>query len=237
MGKLVDMTGEKVGRLTVLARAEKKVHGRVGWLCKCVCGREVKVSGKDLRSRHTRSCGCLAVETRMAHCINSFKDLSGKNFGKLTAVRKTGERRNRCIVWYCVCECGGEKYATSSALLRGHVRSCGCLKCLNLEGKRFGRLTVLRKAGRTRNRAMKWECLCDCGETRIITMGALTNGLTKSCGCFFKEMTKSGKWTKNIAKAQLCSHSSLTIEDLPEDLIELQVMQININRQLKEMTL
>ncbi len=39
-----------------------------------------------------------------------------------------------------------------------------------------------------------WECLCDCGNTVIVSTGNLHNGHSKSCGCLKKEMlTEVGK--------------------------------------------
>ena len=37
MGKFIDLTGQKFGRLLVLERAENK-YGRTAWKCKCDCG-------------------------------------------------------------------------------------------------------------------------------------------------------------------------------------------------------
>ena len=56
----------------------------------------------------------------------AYKDLNGKTFGRLTAIRKTEQRTKGKIVWECVCECGNVHYAMSSRLLSGHTKSCGC---------------------------------------------------------------------------------------------------------------
>lgn len=53
-----DMVGFKVGRLTVLEYAGRK-GSRAVWRCKCECGKETVVTGKDLRTAQTMSCGCL----------------------------------------------------------------------------------------------------------------------------------------------------------------------------------
>ena len=159
-----------------------------------------------------------------------------------------GKTRHGRRLWHCICECGEDKDVTSSDLLGGHVRSCGCLlvesrrkgglsTTLKIEGKRFGKLIAIRKTGERQGGAIIWECLCDCGRTKNVRAGDLNIGAIKSCGCSYKEMTKSERWTKNTAKAGLCSRSNLRAEDIPNELIEMKVMQININRQLKEMTL
>lgn len=56
-----DLTGQIVGRLTVLERIGKK-----RWLCQCSCGKLVKVFGNNLTTKHTQSCGCLDFEKKRA---------------------------------------------------------------------------------------------------------------------------------------------------------------------------
>tara|TARA_R100001244_G_scaffold2541_4_gene3974 strand:+ start:1187 stop:1876 length:690 start_codon:yes stop_codon:yes gene_type:complete len=62
MGKILDMTGIRFSRLTVIARAPRGVDTRAYWSCRCDCGNTAIVSGKNLRSGITRSCGCLSAE-------------------------------------------------------------------------------------------------------------------------------------------------------------------------------
>lgn len=62
MGKLIDSTGCRYGRLTILRR-DGYISGRVSWLCLCDCGNEISVTSNSLRTGKTRSCGCLRQET------------------------------------------------------------------------------------------------------------------------------------------------------------------------------
>lgn len=59
----------------------------------------------------------------MAH----IKDLTGQKFGKLTAIKPVGRNKNGGCTWLCKCDCGKEKIASSSSLLKGGTKSCGCL--------------------------------------------------------------------------------------------------------------
>jgi hypothetical protein len=53
----------------------------------------------------------------------------------------------------------------------------------DIQGKQFGFLTVIRKAGlASKSGAMLWLCKCECGNYKKITASALQHGLTKSCG-------------------------------------------------------
>lgn len=57
MGKFIDLTGQRFGRLTVIERTANH-NGRTCWKCQCDCGNVKNVIGKDLRNGKTRSCGC-----------------------------------------------------------------------------------------------------------------------------------------------------------------------------------
>lgn len=57
----------------------------------------------------------------------------------------------------------------------------------DLEGKRIGRLTVIRCVGRNKWRDSVWECSCDCGNVTTVSGGHLKDGHTTSCGCFANE--------------------------------------------------
>lgn len=54
-------------------------------------------------------------------------DLTGKKFGRLTAVEFLGSL-SLSSVWLCLCECGGTKNVGSYLLRRGDTRSCGCMQ-------------------------------------------------------------------------------------------------------------
>lgn len=56
----IDLTGRQFGRLVVVGYVGTNSDGRACWNCKCECGCVVDVSGKDLRSGHSASCGCAA---------------------------------------------------------------------------------------------------------------------------------------------------------------------------------
>lgn len=56
MSKLIDRTGIKYGKLTVLKKI-KSDNKNTFWKCICECGRETIVSASHLQSGHTKSCG------------------------------------------------------------------------------------------------------------------------------------------------------------------------------------
>lgn len=61
MRKIIDLTGQRFGRLTVIKFAETKNH-TLYWKCKCDCGNIKIIAGNDLKSKKIKSCGCLRKE-------------------------------------------------------------------------------------------------------------------------------------------------------------------------------
>ena len=61
--ELIDLTGKKFGKLTVIRRDEDYVspsgNKTAKWYCKCDCGNYISVNGTSLREGYTRSCGCI----------------------------------------------------------------------------------------------------------------------------------------------------------------------------------
>lgn len=64
MGKVIDLTGKRFGKLTVIKKHNQDKWGGWNWLCRCDCGNETIVSGGHLRSLKTKSCGCSRKETK-----------------------------------------------------------------------------------------------------------------------------------------------------------------------------
>jgi hypothetical protein len=59
--RLVDLTGRRFGRLTVLGRVPGQ-PGRVSWLCACDCGGIAISLSNNLARGDSQSCGCLRSE-------------------------------------------------------------------------------------------------------------------------------------------------------------------------------
>lgn len=65
MGTLIDLTGKKFRRLTVIRRSiddKWRQSRQARWLCRCECGKEKIINGSSLREGYTKSCGCLNKE-------------------------------------------------------------------------------------------------------------------------------------------------------------------------------
>lgn len=73
-------------------------------------------------------------------------------------------------------------------------------KRLDLAGQKFGYLTVVKfeyvKNGRT-----YWDCVCKCGQEKILPGSSLMNSETRSCGCFRKECATIKSTTHGLSYA------------------------------------
>lgn len=66
-------------------------------------------------------------------------------------------------------------------------------KLINLAGMKFGRLSILERAGRAKNGNALWKCACECGHETTADGHNLRNGTTQSCGCLQKQRTSAAK--------------------------------------------
>lgn len=127
--KLVDLTGKRFTRWTVLERAGSDAHGNATWLCECDCGEQPDVVlGYNLTSGKSKSCGCLVADTARAHqrAVIASKALIGARFGRLT-VERIGFNGRRSVA-YARCACGARCAVLVYSLENGDTRSCGCLR-------------------------------------------------------------------------------------------------------------
>jgi len=193
--RLIDLTGQRFGRLVVLSRAENDRWNQTRWRVRCDCGNERLVSGKCLRQGRSTSCGCLRSEKLQAR----YENISGKRYGKLIAVSRVPfSAKKNSVCWNCICDCGNNTIVKYGNLRSGHTTSCGCAKSdagrllvKDLSGLRFGRLVVLQEEpGRTNQRNVRWRCKCDCGTLCVVASPHLLNGYTSSCGCYQKEQRR-----------------------------------------------
>lgn len=198
---LVDMTGERIGRWTVLYQAPSRpygdgTHATTMWHCRCDCGTEADVAAASLRNGDSQSCGCLKIEK-----LSKRYDLIGQRFGRWLVVGEAepiiiGKKQKRKQkMWLCQCDCGTVKPVSERSLLGGKTVSCGCYRKEqhkaaasheDLVGQQFGAWTVLKCLGRkhyNHGSALMYLCRCECGNEGVVNAGSLKLGDSQSCGC------------------------------------------------------
>lgn len=190
MAKLVDMTGQVIGKLTVLEKHEGHKNG-AHWLCQCECGNTRIVRGSELRAGHVTHCGqCEEKKTRLI-------DLTGQKFGRLLVLSRA-DSQTKDVKWTCQCDCGNITIVAGKHLKDGSTVSCGCRlqelkatfgqrcpgKMKDIAGQTFGYLTAIEATNkRGADESVIWKCKCKCGKEILVNGSNLRSGHTKSCGC------------------------------------------------------
>ncbi|MCZ1090876.1 AP2/ERF family transcription factor [Clostridioides difficile] len=113
--------GDKFENLTILDMEQR--NGRKYCLCKCKnCGNEKWIRADSLK--RIKACGCMKSNTQFKQ-----NDLTGKKFGRLTAIKSTNKKaKSGHYIWACKCDCGNKIEIIESSLTTGKTRSCGCLQ-------------------------------------------------------------------------------------------------------------
>lgn len=122
MNTLIDLTGQRFGKLVVREKLPPQGDGRTRWLCDCACGNSCTALSYALRKKLQTSCGC-----------GKIKDLAGTRFGHLVVLRRSNQYiyladRGRKYLWECRCDCGNTVYRLSEKLR--HDINCSCKTCM-----------------------------------------------------------------------------------------------------------
>lgn len=181
-----DLTGKKFGELTCLFVTDKTSCRDHYWVCRCDCGKLTSVASHNLKRGNTKRC---KFHNHRIHNNVDYNTYIGKKFNSLTCLEiKEKKQKKQYMLWQC--DCGKLKKINLYDVLRGHTKSCGCLRgsttpFKDLTGIKFGHLTVLSLEPKEKNKPLKWLCQCDCKNKtlKIIRGTDLKSGATKSCGC------------------------------------------------------
>ena len=186
--------------ITIIEKTKNKSSdGHYLWKCKCECGNIFESRISCILNGSTKSCGC----RKGGH----FVDLTGQNFGELTAIKlltkEECREQNKIIgkrYWLCKCSCGKEVIYDTTTLIGGKAYSCGCKRTRGLRKKeeeelekkkefflnnKFNLLTPIEYIPGTRKECGSWLCKCDCGGITKATSSQLVKNIKKSCGCLF----------------------------------------------------
>ena len=69
---------------------------------------------------------------------------------------------------------------------------------LELEGQRFGHLTVLKRLDERENRYIMWLCRCDCGNEIKVNTRRLVRGTVDNCGCILEKTARRGPVAEDL---------------------------------------
>lgn len=136
MGAKLKLTGQRFGFLTVLEETQERKRGLVVWKCQCDCGKIVKVTGTDLKTGNTKSCGCKKYDGLINYNLKNSEEAKipiGTKFGYLEVLKDLGIKEyyhtgHGRRYYSCLCtRCGKRVEYTQNALKSGDRVSCGCV--------------------------------------------------------------------------------------------------------------
>ena len=62
------------------------------------------------------------------HDMGKLNNLLGLRFGKLVVIARSENDKHKNARWLCQCDCGNTKVVVGSSLIKGHTKSCGCVR-------------------------------------------------------------------------------------------------------------
>lgn len=117
---LIDLTGKQFGRLFVIKRSDNDMNGRIKWLCKCNCGKEIITRGENLKEGLSLSCGCYhkeRVSKRPYEWIFKILKRSSRSMGRICELTYEDivefTKYNNCH--YCGCEIIWQEHQTKES--------------------------------------------------------------------------------------------------------------------------
>lgn len=189
VGSAEDLRNQTFGDLLVLYRINSKRQAT--WLCKCLlCDNYCTATSSNLKRGRCYNCGC-----KKKSVSSTFDDLTGKQFGRLTVVRRADDyispMGQHLTAWWCSCSCSNPKliYVIGNNLKKGLTLSCGCyhkdIIGPDLTGQILGNIKVIEFShiDKFRNRVWRCQCLICGNEQFYATTSNLQNNNLQSCGC------------------------------------------------------
>lgn len=174
MNALIDLTGQRFGKLVVREKLPPTRDSRTRWLCDCDCGNACIVSSYALRKKNQQSCGC-----------GKIKDIVGQRFGQLVVLKRSEQYvivsgRIKKYLWECRCDCGETVYRLSEKLQLG--KNCACKTCT----RKAAAIAMTDSAG-----FIEGTQLC-----KLVSTKANANSSSGVRGVFLNR--RSGKWRATL---------------------------------------
>jgi hypothetical protein len=121
------IVGQKYNLLTAIKITGKTKDGKNIWLFRCDCGRLHKAASTYVLRGKIKSCGCKRAGFLQSVVRKVILPIVGRQYAKLTAIEDANEKNKYGKrLWWFDCECGNRTKQSSSDVVRGVRKSCGC---------------------------------------------------------------------------------------------------------------
>lgn len=202
-----DLTGQKIGKSTVISRAESRISAsgkrKTVWNCKCECGVEFEAPVDSLKRNPNLVCPECTNKNRSK---NNRIDVIGNKYGRLTILDIVMDSHPTKV--RCKCDCGNDHICAQADVVNGHTQSCGCLQSEKTSDSNTKNWTgyisdsgvkFIKKSHMNDKRQWIWECECPvCGGLFYELPAKINNGHTTSCGC--KKQSFGEYYVKTLLK-------------------------------------
>lgn len=219
---VIDLTGKRFGKLTVIKRDMTKTGGAAYWICKCDCGNTCsKRRDYFTNTKGICSCGCEKPKRKI-----DTSSLIGKRFGRLVVISRDETKpigHGKPSYWICKCDCGNTCSILYNSLISGSTKSCGCLRSAlvsknntkDITNQRFGKVVAKERTNKKLRGCYLWRCECDCGNTEYYCNTTdLLSGKVNSCGCGANISHGEEKITKILENNNILFASQYRFADL-----------------------
>lgn len=181
--KGIDLTDRRFSRLKVISEQSKDKNNMRRWLCVCDCGNERVVYQNALCSGVTKSCGCYSAEETSKRMSQGWNKVFTKEY--LLKEHKEKQRSLR--------EIAKEHGCNVSCIIR-YMRKFEIEAndpFYALAGQKVEMLFV-KDLAYTKNGCSYWNCICDCGNKKVVCGKSIVRRSAVSCGCWNKNKCWQG---------------------------------------------
>lgn len=129
-------------------------------------------------------------------------NILNKEYGNWVVISYS-HKKNDTHYWILKCDCGTTRIMSKHTLNRGKLKRCDCetfSSNKNIIGNVYGKLTVLSRCLNNPKKGYDFNCICACGNTAVVFVYNLLNGVTTSCGCYRKELLSASVTTHGNAR-------------------------------------
>lgn len=183
-----DFTGQQIGKLKILKRADYNTAQRkILWECQCECCGKTCLKTRDYLTKKSHLPKACSLKCAAAIPI-------GTKINYLTIIETIFEEGKETS-YKCKCDCGNIIIVKNGTKLKNNsIKSCGCYRSermseiakennpiKDLTNQRFGKVVALEPTNEREFQNVVWKCLCDCGKICYINANSLQTNNRISC--------------------------------------------------------
>lgn len=183
----------KLSGVIYLADAPVKKDRQRKLICQCPkCHKKFTTTTYQVRSGDVTQCPTCA-KTKINLVVGQNIPLTKGGISPLKFIKFVSSKNYHKKI-LCECPCGNTTSVWLTSVRSGETTRC--VACRNkarrvdIIGQRFGRLLVIQvHSKRDKQGKLKYDCICDCGNSTTVRRAELRSGTSTSCGCRAKKLT------------------------------------------------